>query len=106
MKKSEMLYQLENFLNVPLYPQDRKETAKRLLTFLEELGMKPPCLPEDDCRAITHIYIGGNYYQWEEDLLNDTKVQEYKKRREEAKKDKRPLRERLHDRRIKYNKKD
>lgn len=52
-------------------------TGKTILDFLEELGMAPPCLPEDHCQAIMQIYYDGySFYKWEEDFQKDPKVVE------------------------------
>jgi len=59
--------------------------ADRLLKALEEAGMKPPCLPSEDCQALSSVYYGGyTVNQWEEDFAKDKKAQEVKTRRKAA----------------------
>ncbi len=52
-----------------------KEEADKMLLALENIGMRPPSLPEMHCQAIMDVYYGGySFNQWEEDFEKDEKV--------------------------------
>lgn len=101
MKRSEMIKELEKIFDIPRYPKDKTLTAKYVLDTIEKLGMKPPSVSEEDAQAIMRVYIGGNFNQWDEDIAKDQKVQESKRRWNEARADKRPLKVRLAESRAK-----
>jgi len=84
MKRSKMVEQLcepitvEGLGNLHLLPAE----ADAILGLLEQLGMKPPTLPEDHCQAILQIYYGNyTFNQWEEDFDKDTKAVDALQRR-------------------------
>lgn len=62
-----------------------QDMAERHLEFLEkDLGMRPPCLPEDHCQALMDVYYAGyTFYQWEEDFEKDVQAVAALKRRQE-----------------------
>jgi len=63
--------------------------AEEVLSKIESLGMKPPCLPENHCQAIMDVYYAGyTFNKWEEDFEKDDKLVKALERRL-----KRPLRQ-------------
>lgn len=80
MKRKEMVEALATKLYTEdLTPAIDKWAANDLLLFLENSGMKPPRLPEEDCQAIMHVYYGNyTFNQWEEDAEKDEAVQKAK----------------------------
>lgn len=101
MKRSEMIDIIKRQLYGDSNYPGHEDEATALLGVIEKAGMKPPCVSEDDCQALMNVYVGGNFYQWDEDLAKDEKVQECKLRRAAAKADKRPLRLKFAERRAK-----
>lgn len=90
MKRSEMINKIGSKIYLELGPRigdlnTAQKLAELLLKDMEELGMRPPRLPEEDCQAILSVYYAGySLNQWEEDAVKDEKVMEAKARRAEA----------------------
>jgi hypothetical protein len=76
---------LHTFKTVDAFSGDvmmTRDEGELLLNWLEnEIGMKPPKLPEDYCQAIMDVYMGGSPNKWEEDIEKDVKVQQSRARR-------------------------
>jgi hypothetical protein len=88
MKRADALFffqrAIDNYLSSCHGAPDTADMAKHILKEAEDIGMKPPCLPDEDCQAITQVYYGGyTFYQWEEDYVKDEKVAEAKRKRAE-----------------------
>ena len=66
------------------WPNDNM--AKEVLDFIEELGVQPPRVSNEDFQALAHYYIEPHIYVWDEDLEKNKEFQEYKKKREERRK--------------------
>src|SRR5271168_2634673 len=60
--------------------------AKNMMAFFEHnLGMRPPYVGQEFANAITTVYMGGDCYQWEENVEKDDKVMaKVRERREVA----------------------
>jgi len=89
MKREEMLSKIHRFLTDHQiqfkYADSSQDMANKFLSLMEEAGMKPPHVSEEDAQAILHVYYGGySLYQWDEDLEKDEKVMEMKTRRAES----------------------
>ena len=67
---------------------DNADFANYLLTKIEEQGMKPPSLSEDQCQALMDVYYAGySFNQWDDDFEKDTKVMAALKKRQDWKRD-------------------
>jgi hypothetical protein len=61
-----------------------KIAAKNIVEFfLHNLGMRPPYVGQEFANALTSIYMGADYYQWEEDVEKDEQVMEHVKKHRE-----------------------
>lgn len=88
MKRSDAVSNIKAIVNNMSDFDITTYAAENLLTKLEEMGMKPPTLPEDYCQAIMHVYYGGySFNQWEEDIEKDERIMEaYNRRLKRSKK--------------------
>lgn len=59
------------------------QDATAFLDELEEMGMKPPCVDEENCQVLAQVYVYPFYNQWDEEIEKDTKVMEAKRKRAE-----------------------
>lgn len=90
MKRSDAIQTIkaaiDSYLAVPSDKIDTDFMASSILNKVEEMGMRPPPVSEEDAQAIMSIYYAGyTLNQWDEDLAKDEQVAEAKKRRAEAK---------------------
>lgn len=77
MKRKDAVTELAQYLETSCYGYEAGETEARgdadlLLVKLENIGFRPPRLPEMNCQALMDVYHGGyNFHQWEEDFYLD-----------------------------------
>ena len=65
---------------------EREKLAAEIVEHAIKIGMRPPSVSEEDRQALMTVYYAGyTFNQWDEDLEKDEKVQEAKKRKQEAK---------------------
>lgn len=73
MKRSEMVKFIEDRLKYIQYsrtvqkPPSFQEIAIELLFYIEQKGMKPPCVDGDKCQALLRKYVDPNFNYWDED---------------------------------------
>jgi len=73
MKRSDFIARLQlRFSWLPL------QKAEKLLDFIEELGMQPPRVSNEDFQALARIYVEPHVYWWDEDLEKIEKIKETK----------------------------
>lgn len=87
MKRSEAVKKLaelfeEHSNNQQYKGYSHEGLADTFLQLAEQIGMKPPCLPEEYCQGIMSIYYAGyTFYQWDEDIQKDVAVMKAVERR-------------------------
>lgn len=85
MKRSEMISRLQEIIMNVTELESTVSEAEEILSAIEKLGMKPPCLDSDKCQVLMQVYMDPSFNRWDEEFDSKPELVERLERRKQRK---------------------
>lgn len=72
MKRTEALRLIRTALLGEQIDHDNFE--EQILTIVEKIGMKPPCVDSNRCQVLMQVYIDPSFNMWDEDFDKEERL--------------------------------